>query len=49
MWTYDLNKEEWSLISFQSSVVPLPRSELGHVRYQDDLYYLEVKDTLSYS
>jgi hypothetical protein len=36
MWTHDLNKEEWSPISFQSSVVPLPRSELAHVRYQDD-------------
>jgi N-acetylneuraminic acid mutarotase len=36
MWSYDINKENWSPISFKSSVVPSPRSELAHTRYQDD-------------
>jgi hypothetical protein len=36
MWSYDINKEEWSPISFQSSVVPSPRSDFAHVRNQDD-------------
>jgi hypothetical protein len=36
MWSYDINKEIWSAISFKSSVVPSPRSEFAHTRYQDD-------------
>jgi hypothetical protein len=36
MWTYDINKEIWSPVSYKSSVVPSPRSEFSHSRYQDD-------------
>lgn len=36
IWNYHLNKESWSPVSYQSSVVPSPRSEFAHARYQDD-------------
>ncbi len=36
MWTYDISREFWSPVSFKSSVLPSPRSEFAHARYQDD-------------
>jgi hypothetical protein len=36
MWTYDINLDNRSPISFKSSLIPSPRSEFAHARYQDD-------------
>jgi hypothetical protein len=48
MWTYDINKEDWSPVSFQSSVVPSSRSEFSHARYQEDFIISEVKEIMNY-
>jgi hypothetical protein len=36
MWVYDINKEKWNSESSSSLVVPSPRSDFAHARYQNN-------------
>jgi hypothetical protein len=37
MWTFDIREENWSSVPLKSSIVPSPRSEFAHARYQDSI------------
>jgi hypothetical protein len=48
MWFYDINEGDWSPVSFKSSVVPSPRSEFAHSRYQDGFIIFGGKVDIEY-
>ncbi len=37
MWSFDINKRNWSPILAESSTLPPPRSDFAHARFQDNL------------
>lgn len=37
MWKFDLTIQEWSSIPLQSTTIPIPRSEFGHARRQENM------------
>jgi hypothetical protein len=37
MWAYDIKKQDWTPINIQSLILPPPRSDFAHAKYQNEL------------